>query len=84
MLLPRIAPLASNRELFAEFQSEDKLENARIEKFELEKLELRNLSSIRVSNRIIPPSEICCATHWLPDGVRTNMLIFNQAYGQFS
>ena len=28
-----------------------------MDKFELEKLELRNLSSMRVSNRIIPPSE---------------------------
>ena len=30
----------------------------RIDKFELEKLELNNLSSTRVSNRIIPPSEL--------------------------
>ena len=30
---------------------------ARIERFELEQLELRDSSSTRVSNRIIPPSE---------------------------
>ena len=36
------------RELFVEFQQEDKLE----------KLELTNLASMRVSNRIIPPSEV--------------------------
>ena len=38
-----------DRELFVWFQQEDKLE----------KLELRNLSSMRVSHRIIPPSEHC-------------------------
>ena len=36
-----------DRELFVEFRKED----------ELDELELRNSSSIRVSNRIIPPSE---------------------------
>ena len=39
---------AADKEIFVQLQQEGKLE----------KLELRNLSSMRVSNRIIPPSEI--------------------------
>ena len=50
VLLPRIARLASNYSIdncLSNFNKIDKLE----------KFELRTLSSIRVSNRIIPPSE---------------------------
>ena len=59
MRLPRIARLASNRSTGNCSSNLNKRisPKTRIEKFELEKLELRNLSSMRVSNRIIPPSE---------------------------
>ena len=42
----------------------------RIEKLELDKLELRDLSSIRVSKRIIPPSETSLFERHSPSGDR--------------
>ena len=55
-----------------------------MEKFELEELELRNLSSKRLSNRIIPPSQWCAShgmTEWMVWPRATRWLVLGYHFG---